>query len=117
MGVYPCFQLRSHNRKVLNTLKEHEVYYCCTGYAAEKTDFPFESALIFKGENKTGYILHYGAEHKCYCNRKEDAEDNRQGLFGVEQIAHAKGIFGSGNLEESDNESGSQKFKDKRYRC
>ena len=112
----PSLELGSHDRKVLDSFQQHEIDYRSAGNTTEQSDFPLQLAFIFEGEQQASEKLHDCSEYEGNSYRKEYAEDNRQCLFGVEQVAHVECIVGGSHLEQRDHESGAQKLEHKRDR-
>ena len=67
--------------------------------------------LVAKGENQARHILHRKANCKSDGHRKENAQNHRQSLRGVDEISQFQGIVRK-NLDTGDSHRGAQKFKD-----
>ena len=67
--------------------------------------------LVAKGENQARHILHRKANYKSDGHRKEDAQNHRQSLRGVDEVSQFQGIVRK-NLDTGDSHRGAQKFKD-----
>ena len=57
IGRNPSLDLRGHERKVLGTLDEEEIYDCSGCNASEEAYFPFEVLLVVEGENQPADIF------------------------------------------------------------
>ena len=102
---------RPHETHIFEALDKDKIKYGRQGNASKNTNKVSNILLVAKGENQARHILHRKANYKSDGHRKENAQNHRQSLRGVDEVSQFQGIVRK-NLDTGDSHRGAQKFKD-----